>query len=73
MATPDFSEFGYMSNSISLPDLPRALRKRGVLIPYNKLWQLVISGAVPAQRMGSRWEVRAADLPAIAEILIGKT
>jgi hypothetical protein len=61
-----------MSNNISLPDLPRALRKRGVLIPYNKLWQLVISGAVPAQRMGSRWTVREADLPTIAQSLTDK-
>jgi hypothetical protein len=72
MATPDFSEFGYMSNNISLPDLPRALRKIGVLVPYNKLWQLVISGAIPAQRMGSRWTVRAADLPTIAQSLTDK-
>jgi hypothetical protein len=72
MATPDFSEFGYMSNNISLPDLPRALRKSGVLVPYNKLWQLVISGAIPAQRTGSRWTVRAADLPAIAQSLTDK-
>jgi hypothetical protein len=61
-----------MSHSISLPDLPRALRKRCVSIPYNKLWQLVISGEIPAQCLGSRWTVRAADLPAFAQSLTDK-
>jgi hypothetical protein len=55
--------------TIPLPQLPRELRARGVSIGYGPLWRLVIEGSLPAHRMGARWVVRAADLPAIAELV----
>lgn len=58
-----------MDDTISLPDLPRALSARGVSASYLDLWRLVIAGDLPAHRHGCRWHVSAADLPRIASTL----
>lgn len=60
-----------MCDTISLPDLPRALAARGVTASYLDLWRLIVAGDVPAHRQGSRWHVDAADLPRIVKTLSG--
>lgn len=35
-------------------------------VTYSRAWGAVMSGAIAAERRGSRWFVRAADLPWIA-------
>lgn len=55
-----------MSDKIALTDLPRALREHGAAPSYLQCWRAVVAGDVPAERAGSRWTVRAADLPEIA-------
>ena len=58
-----------MCDTISLPDLPRAVSAHGVKAPYLTLWRLVISGDVPAHRKGCRWHVEVTDIPRIASAL----
>ena len=58
-----------MTDNIPLTDAPRALRAYGLSTTYQRLWGAVVSGRVPAERVGKRWHVRAADLPIIAQIL----
>jgi hypothetical protein len=53
-------------DTIPLTDLPRALREHGAAPSYQQCWQAIVAGNVPARRAGSRWIVRAADLPEIA-------
>jgi hypothetical protein len=55
-----------MCEKISLTDLPRALRVHGANPSYLQCWRAVVAGDVPAERAGSRWTIRAADLPEIA-------
>ena len=55
--------------AISLTDLPRALRDHGANPTYQQCWNAVVAGDVPAQRAGSRWLIRSADLPEIARTL----
>jgi hypothetical protein len=55
-----------MSDKISLTDLPRALRAHGVAPSYLQCWRAVVAGDVPAERAGSRWTIKAADLSEIA-------
>lgn len=57
------------SDSIPLTDLPRALREHGAAPSYQQCWKAIIAGDFPALRSGSRWTVRAADLPEIARAL----
>lgn len=56
-------------DSIPLTDLPRALREHGAAPSYQQCWKAIVAGDVPARRAGSRWTVRAADLPEIARTL----
>jgi hypothetical protein len=56
-------------DKINLTDLPRALRPHGARITYQKAWQLAVAGDLPAERDGSRWLIRSADLPEIARSL----
>ena len=58
-----------MTDNIPLTDAPRALRAHGLSTTYQRLWGAVVSGQVPAERVGKRWHVRTADLPIIAQIL----
>lgn len=55
-----------MTKYSPLPDLPRALAKQGVSVPYPRLWRRVVAGAIPAHRHGGRWVYDPADVPAIA-------
>lgn len=61
-----------MGDTISLPDLPRALSAHGASASYLDLWRLVIAGDIPAHRQGCRWHVSASDLPRIAATLSGR-
>jgi len=58
-----------MTDNVPLTDAPRALRAHGLSTTYQRLWGAVVSGQVPAERVGKRWHVRTADLPIIAQIL----
>ena len=58
-----------MTDNIPLTDAPRALRAYGLSTTYNALWTAIVAGQVPAERVGKRWHVRAADLAVIAQIL----
>ena len=58
-----------MTDTIPLTDAPRALRAYGLSTTYNALWTAIVAGQVPAERVGKRWYVRAADLAIIAQIL----
>ena len=58
-----------MTDNIPLTDAPRALRAHGISTTYNALWIAIVAGHVPAERVGKRWHVRAADLAVIAQIL----
>jgi len=55
-----------MSDKITLTDLPRALREHGAAPSYLQCWRAVVAGDVPAERAGSRWTIKTADLPEIA-------
>lgn len=57
------------TETISLTELPRALRSHGARLTYQKAWQLAVAGDLPAERDGSRWLIRSADLPEIARSL----
>ena len=41
----------------------------GVSVPYSRFWRMAVTGAIPVERVGSRWLVAEADLPHIAEAL----
>ena len=58
-----------MQDTIPLTDAPRALAAYGCETSYQRLWGAVVGGQVPAERVGKRWHVRAADLAVIAQIL----
>ena len=58
-----------MTDNIPLTDAPRALRAYGLSTTYQRLWGAVVAGQVPGVRVGTRWHVREADLPIIAETL----
>ncbi len=36
---------------------------------YIRLWRLIATGLVPAQRVRGRWRIRRSDLPLVAEVL----
>jgi hypothetical protein len=55
--------------TVTLTDLPRALRVHGVKVSYQQCWRAVVAGDIPAQRDGSKWRVVEADLPRIAQAL----
>ncbi|MCC5968405.1 MAG: hypothetical protein JJU15_00475 [Pararhodobacter sp.] len=55
-----------MSN-ISITDLPRALRNRGIEVTYNAIWLAATEGRIPAEKQGKRWFVKADDLPLVAD------
>ena len=57
---------------IVLSEVPRALREMGVKISYQRAWGLVVSGDLPAERIGKFWHVNPDDLPKVAETLAGR-
>lgn len=59
-----------MDDTIRLPELARELRKHGITTSYLQVWRWVVAGSIPAERIGSRWVVRASDLPAIAALFL---
>ena len=58
---------------IPLSGIARALIAAGFTtrpIDYNRLYRLIVSGAVPAQQtMTNRWSVQGSDLPLVASAL----
>ena len=60
-----------MSTKITLNELPRALAGHGVFLTYPQAWQAVTAGRIPAERVGRKWKIATADLPAIALSLTG--
>lgn len=58
---------------IPLSGIARALIAAGFTtrpIDYNRLYRLIVSGAVPAQQtVSNRWSVHPADLPLVAAAL----
>lgn len=52
--------------TVTLTDLPRALRAYGVDTTYQRCWRAVVAGHIPADRDGRKWSVKKADLPVIA-------
>jgi hypothetical protein len=55
-----------VTNTIPLPDLPRALVGMGISAPYLTLWRLIVAGDLPAHRQGRQWHIASSDLPVIA-------
>lgn len=53
--------------TVTLTDLPRALRAYGIETTYQRCWRAVLAGDVPAQRNGAKWRIAEADLPRIAQ------
>jgi hypothetical protein len=37
--------------------------------PYRKLWEMVVQGAIPAERHNGRWHFAEANVPAIATVI----
>jgi hypothetical protein len=60
-----------MSTKITLNELPRALAPYGASLTYTQAWRGVTNGKIPAERVGCKWKINAADLPAIALSLTG--
>lgn len=60
-----------LSDTISLSDLPRALSAHHIAPSYLTVWRAAVDGRIPAQRVGSRWFVKGADLPCIAAAFTG--
>ncbi len=57
-------------NNIALPIASRDLAElTGKSVSYSRLYKAVLDGTVPAERVGSRWFLRRADLPVVAGIL----
>jgi hypothetical protein len=56
-----------VSKKLPLSDALRAINANGVTITYQQLWNAAISGKIPAERVGQRWAVQRADLPAIVQ------
>ena len=58
---------------IPLSGIPRALIAAGFTdrpVGYNRLYRLIVSGAIPAQQtMTNRWSVQSRDLPFVASVL----
>lgn len=52
-------------SKISILDLPRTLKAEGVATTYHQVWKGAVEGKFPAERHGSRWFVREADLPQV--------
>jgi hypothetical protein len=58
------------SQRLELPALLRAVNvEYGGRASYRDLWDLVVSGVVPAVKSGQRWTVDPADKPAVAQVL----
>ena len=51
--------------------LPRALAPYGASMTYTQAWRAVTNGKIPAERLGNKWKIDAADIPAIALSLTG--
>lgn len=58
-----------MSTKITLNMLPRALAPYGASLTYTQAWRAVTNGQIPAERVGRKWKIDPADLPAIAQSL----
>jgi hypothetical protein len=56
-----------MGEKISISDVPRHLRAKGVDTTYNFVWRAAVEGRIPAEKQGARWFVRADDMPRITE------
>ena len=70
LGKPKVNGFLYMpSENIPLVELPRALLPYGARCTYQQAWKAIVAGEFPAERDGSRWLVRSADLPEIARAL----
>lgn len=56
--------------STQLPRELRDLNATGRPVPrYPRLWQAMVDGEIPAERINGRWFVRKTDLAAIASLL----
>lgn len=54
------------SDLIAITDLPRELRKRGIIRNYGQCWRAGGEGLFPVVRLGGRLFVQASDLEQIA-------
>jgi hypothetical protein len=55
------------TDSVELIDCIAPLREQhGVDASYQQIWSAIVSRRVPAFRIGRRWWVKVADLPAVA-------
>jgi len=52
--------------SVTLTDLPRALRDFDVSASYQQCWRAVVSGDIPARRAGRKWLIAENDVPTVA-------
>lgn len=52
-------------NFFPLIELPRRLRKVGIVVSYPFAWRAVVDGRIPAHRDGKRWLIDPADMPTI--------
>lgn len=60
-----------MASTLSLSDLPRALREiTGMRAPYQRIYRMVIDGDLPAQKNDAgRWFVNRDDIPVFVQKL----
>lgn len=57
-----------MGEKISLTEVPRHLRDKGITTSYNQIWRAACEGRIPAEKHGVRWFVKQDDLPKVAEV-----
>lgn len=58
------------TDDIALPDVAAELRRQfGIAVTYQQLWAGVVSGRLPAYRLGRRYRIKRGDLPNVAAIL----
>lgn len=60
-----------LDDLIPLAQVPRAISHlTGEASPsYRAIYNRTLDGGLPAQRIGGRWHIRAADLPAVVGIM----
>lgn len=57
-----------MAKKLTLIEAPRALMAHIAPPPtYHQLWMAAVAGRIPAEKVGKRWMIRAADLERIAK------
>jgi len=65
VATHKLWGFTSAMEKVSISDLPRQLRAKGIIVKYNAVWRAACEGRIPAEREGGRLFIKAKDFPAV--------